>query len=376
MRKREIRQKDLKIKFDKKDLKIYGNIWIITGIITVLIGIPALLYGGKSVKETSVSLDGLIAIAVLLCPFLAIFWIGITWKLLEIAGYLKRLKRYGYVVPDSKKLYENNLENLIQDREICKEQGMQKSRAGIALTVIAGIAALLMICINLMLTRVPHIWGILICAALAGIYARQISGRKFRDDVDIYGNPERKVRRNPDDGLLEISLVFIVILVFFVVVPDAFPGKVNPLFYRQAIRYEKGDIDNYGSYDFLPDSLPEEAEDILIRMTYEHMGISFHTSQSQINEYMEIYQNAEGLIVRYSSNEEEDFMKYAERVGNYYLNVSEAIGNGDSCYLYCFKTGFVFINQDTGYVAMYCGTVAREFSDANLSTVGQELSRG
>lgn len=356
MRKREISQKDLKIKFDKKDLKIYRNIWIITGIITVLIGVPALLYGGKSVKETPASLDGLIAITVLLCPFLAIFWIGITWKLLEIAGYLKRLKRYGYVVPDSKKLYENNLENLTPNRELCKEQGMQKSKVSIILTAIAGIAALFMICINLMLTRVPHIWSILICAALAGVYARRISSRKFRDDVDIYGDPERKVRRNLDDGLLEISLVFIVISVFFMLVPDAFPGKVNPLFYRQAIRYEKGDNDNYGSYDFLPDSLPEEAEDVLIRMTYEQMGISFYTSQSQINEYMEIYQNAEGLIVRCSSNEDEDFMKYAEKAGNYYLNVSEEIGNGDSCYLYCFKTGFVFINQDTGYVAMYCSS--------------------
>ncbi len=199
--------------------------------------------------------------------------------------------------------------------------------------------------------------SIFICAALAGVYARRISGRKFRDDVDIYGNPERKVKRNLDDGLLEISLVFIVVLVFSVLVPDAFPGKVNPFFYRQAIRYEKGDIDNYGSYDFFPDSIPEEAEDILIRMTYEQMGISFYTSQSQINEYMEIYQNAEGLIVHYSSNEDEDFMKYAEQAGNHYLNVSEEIGNEDSCYLYCFKTGFVFINQDTGYVAMYCSTL-------------------
>lgn len=354
MRKREIRQKDLRIKFDKKDLKIYRNIWIITGIVTVLIGIPAFMLGGKPVKDVPANLDALVTITVLLCPFLAILWIGITWKLLEIAGYLKRLKRYDYVVPDSKKLYENNLENLIQDKEICREQGMQKSRVGIVLTVIAGIATLLMICINLMLTRVPHIWCILICGILAAVYARQISGRKFRDDVDIYGNPERKVRRNLDDGLLEISLVFIVSIVFFVLVPDAFPGKVNPLFYRQAIRYEKGDIDNYGSYDFLPDSLPEEAEDILIRMTYEQMGLSFYTSQSQINEYMEFYQNAEGLIVRYSSNDDEDFMKYAEQAGNNsHLNVSEEIRNGDSCYLYCFKTGFVFINQDTGYVAMY-----------------------
>ena len=357
MRKREIRQKDLKIKFDKKDLKIYRNIWIITGIITVLIGIPALLYGGEPVKETPVSLDGLIAIVVLLCPFLAIFWIGITWKLLEIACYLKRLERYGYIVPDSKKLYENNLENLTSNRELCKEQGMQKSKGSIILTAIAGIAALLMICINLMLTRVPHIWSILICVALTGIYISQISSRRFRDDVDIYGNPERKVRRNLDDGLLEISLVFMVIFVFFVLVPDVFPGKVNPLFYRQAIRYEKGDNDNNGSYDFLPDRLPEEAENILIRMTYEQMAISFYTSQSQINEYMEIYQNAEGLIACYSSNENEDFMKYVEQARNHYLDVSEEIGNGDSCYLYCFKTGFVFVNQDTGYVAMYCSTI-------------------
>lgn len=356
MRKREIRQKDLKIKFDKKDLKIYGNIWIITGIITVLIGIPALLHGGKPVKDVPANLDALVEITVLLCPFLAIFWLGITWKLLEIAGYLKRLKRYGYVVPDSKGLYENNLENLIQDREICREQGMQKSKSGIVLTVIAGIAAFLMICINLMLTRVPHIWSILFCAVPAGLYVRQISSRKFRDDVDIYGDPKRKVRRNPDDGLLEISLVFIVILIFFVLVPDAFPGKVNPLFYRQAIRYEKGDIDNYGSYDFFPDSLPKEAEDILIRMTYSEMALSFYTSEKQISEYMEIYNNAEELITCYSSNESEDFMKYAEQAGNHYLNVSEELRNGDSCYLYYFKTGFVFINQDTGYVAMYCSS--------------------
>lgn len=355
MRERKIRQKDLRIKFDKKDLKIYQYIWMITGIVAVLVWIPVLLYGRKPVVETPEGLDALVGITVLLCPFISIFWIGLIFKLLEIAGYLKRLKRYGYIVPDSKKLYGNNLENLIQNREICREQGLLKSKIGIVLTVIAGIAALLMICLNFMMTRVPHIWSILICVALAVVYARQISSRRFRDDVDIYGDPGRKVRRNLDDGLLEILLVFIVIFYFFVLVPDIFPGKVNPLFYRQAIRYEKGDIDNYGSYDFLPDSLPDEAEDVLIRMTYEQMGIMFYTSEKQINEYMEIYNHEEGLITCYSSEDNEDFMKYAELSENYYLKVSDEMGSGDRCYLYRFKAGFVFMNQDTGYVGMYCG---------------------
>lgn len=357
MRERKIRQKDLKIKFDKTDLKIYQYIWIITGIVTILVWIPVLLYGGKPVKEVPDGLDTLVEITVLLCPFLFVFWIGLIFKLSEIAGYLKRLKRYGYIVPESKKPYESNLENLIQDREICREQGEQKSKAAIVLTVIAGVAVLLMICTNFMLTRVPHIWSILICVVLAVVYAGQISSRRFRDDVDIYGDPKRKVRRNLDDGLLEILLVFTVILVFFVLVPDAFPGKVNPLFYRQAIRYEKEDSDNYGSYDFLPDSLPDEAENVLIRMTYEQMGISFYTSEKQIKEYIEIYNQAEELITCYSSESNEDFMKYAELSENYYLKVSDAMESGDGCYLYRFKDGFVFMNQDTGYVGMYCGRI-------------------
>lgn len=353
--KRGIRQKDLRIKFDKRDLKIYKWLWLFISIIALLVLIPVVLYT-KPMKELTNSQDKLLSITIPIMPFAIVLWVGFGFKLLEGVAYLKRLKRYGYIVPESKKLYENNLENLIQDPEICRKQGMQKSKSGIALTVIAGIAALFMICINLTMTRVPHIWGILISVVLVCLYARQISGRKFRDDVDIYGNPERKVRRNPDDGLLEILLVFIVALVFLVLVPDAFPGKVNPLFYRQAIRYEKKDSDNYGSYDFFPDSLPKEAENVLIRMTYSEMRLSFYTSANQLDEYMEIYNNEEELIACYSTDSNEDFMKYVEPLsGNYYLKILDEMKSGDSCYLYHFEQGFVFINKDTGYVGMYCG---------------------
>lgn len=354
--KREIRQKDLRIKFDKRDLKIYMWLWLVVSVITFIGAVPLVWYA-KPMKELTYSQTKVLETAVLIMPVIAVLWVGLAFKLLEGVCYLKRLKRYGYLVPDSKKTYENNLENLIQDEETCKEQGIRKSKTGIALTVIAVIAVFLMTYINLTATRVPHVWGILVCVLLAVLYARQISGRKFRDDVDIYGNPERKVRRNLDDGLLEISLVFIVILVFFVLVPDAFPGKVNPLFYRQAVRYEKRDSDNYGIYDFFPDRLPKETEDVLIRMTYSELALSFYTSERQIEEYMEIYNQREDLTAYYSSEDTEDFMKYAELSGERYLAIPEKMGSGDRCYLYRFERGFVFINRETGYVGMYCGTM-------------------
>lgn len=51
MRKREIRQKDLRIKFDKKDLKIYGNIWIITGIAVICIVLRWVLYLSIRIRD-------------------------------------------------------------------------------------------------------------------------------------------------------------------------------------------------------------------------------------------------------------------------------------------------------------------------------------
>lgn len=350
MKEREIRQKDLKIKYDKKDLKCYCLVCIITGIITVLVWIPVLLYGGKSIKETPAEIDTMVSITVLLAPFLAVVWTGLILKTLEVSGYLKRLERYGYMIPESAKDYGNMLENLIQDREICRKQGEEKSKVSIALTVAAVIATAFVIYTNFVFTRVPHIWSILFHILLIGRFALQISSRRYRDDVDIYGDPKRRVRRNLNDGLIEIGLLFVVITVFFVFVPDAFPGKVKPVFYRQAIRYEKEYCDKHG---FFPDSLPDEATDVLIRMTYEQMGVSFYTSEGQINEYMELYENMENGIGHCSSDEREYFEKYMEKGRNHYLDIPKEMEIGDNCYLYRFKKGFVFINRDSGYVAMY-----------------------
>lgn len=358
MRERKIRQKDLKIRYDKKDLKIYIYISVIAGIITALVWIPVLLYGGKTVEETPGELVETVALAVLLVPFLSLLWIGIIIKTLEVSGYLKRLKRYGFIVPESASEYENKLENLMQDGETCKEQGEQKSKTAIVLTVAASIAAAFVIYTNFMCTRVPHIYSILFHILLIGHFARQISSRRFRDDVDIYGDPKRKVRRNLDDGLIEIVLLCVVITVFFVYLPDAFPGKVNPLFYGQAIRYEKEYNDRYG---FFPDSLPDEAEDVLVRMTYEQVAVSFYTSERQANEYMEMYENIEGMTGHCSSDDSEDFVKYAEKSRNHYLDISEEMGAGDDCHLYRLEKGFVFINRDSGYIALYGSTFAMEW---------------
>lgn len=359
MRERKIRQKDLKIKYDKKDLKTYLYLWIITGITTALVWIPVLLYGIKPIKETPVDLDSLVSISTLLAPFLSVFWIGLIVKLLEISGYLKRLEKYGYVVPESAKEYDNNLENLMQDREICREQGERRSKAAVALTVTAGIAAAFVIYTNFVCTRVPHIFSILFQIMLIGHFARQIPSRRFRDDVDIYGDPKRKVRRNLDNGLIEIVLLCVVITVFFVYVPDAFPGKVNPLFYGQAIRYEKEYNDRY---EFFPDNLPDEAENILIQMTYEQMRLSFYISGEQIEKYKEIYKNMEGGMGSYSSGSSEEFMEYAKDADPYYLNVLEEMEDGDICYLYRFKTGWVFMNGHSGYVAMYGSNYRRAWN--------------
>lgn len=344
-------QMQLQIKFDKRDLKIYKWLWIITGIVAFIGLIPFLMFLNKKIGETTLTQDKLFYTGLIMLYFGGGLWLIFSVKFAEAAGYLKRLEKYGFIVPDRKKSYQNDLDRLIQHGQACVEYESQKSRSSIILTVISGVLTVFAVVFNFTMTRMPHVIAILILIVMTGCFARQISPGKFRDDVDIYGDIKRKVRKNIPGGIVEILLIFAMTMVFFVELPDDLPFNKPAVFYHQSIRYEK---ERNNIYDLFPDYLPKNAEDVTLRCGYGGVCVSFYTTQEQIEEYMEIYGQQQGLTDIYTYENDKDFEQHLW-LAETYIHTMNAVPKNENCYLYLFfENGFIiFMDKETGYVGMY-----------------------
>lgn len=348
-----MKQKYLQIQYDKRDLKIYKWLWIITGIMTILGLIPCLIYGNKTVRETVLIEERLFEVGMLLIYFGGTLFLGFTFKFFKAAGYLRRLEKYGYILPEKKESYENNISLLVQNAEQGRDLGNKKSCTGIILTIIAGVFTIFTVIYNFTMTKVPHFIAILVFIIMTALFARQIFPGKFRDDVDIFGNVNRKVRKNLPDGILEMLIVFMVLMFFLVKLTESIPVTRKGIFYHQAIRYEK--IHNH-RFDLFPDDLPKDAKEGMFNSGYKIFWVSFYTSTEKIENYMEMYGKSEGLTEIYTFDNNEEFARHLESA-RAYLHTMTATSGNQNCYLYVFDKDrfFVLLNKETGYVWMYWG---------------------
>lgn len=155
-------------------------------------------------------------VGAMFCPVMALIcWIRFAMS----TGYLRRLRAYGYEVPERRRMYRG-LEELAQNRKILQRK-TGNSRESIVLAVICW-----MIAAGCMVGVVPFYVnyqmkeiGIVFCGAamifwvVYGLhYFRQRSRERYRDDVEPEqdeGNA-RRVRTHFAEGI-----VTILILVFF-----------------------------------------------------------------------------------------------------------------------------------------------------------------
>lgn len=208
-------KKKERIKYDKKDKKLYIRTAVVFSILAVM-NLCILNYSDE-MRHFPVELEAVFVYEIL--PFFILaarLWLGYINAVL----YLKRLQKYGYEVPEDKKNFNEDLEKLPMTENAVKSLP-RRNYDSIVLTVLTGAIVIGLLVYDIwFLYRYSgfgnDIWffeGILIFGTviwlLLGIsYARQISNRKYKYDVEI--DHSRKNRRNLIDGLVGI----IVLLVF------------------------------------------------------------------------------------------------------------------------------------------------------------------
>ncbi len=227
-----------KIKYDKKDKKIYFILSVVTTI-TLAVCLVVLMLD-KDVEVLSAAFyASLIIVASFFLPVISFaMWV----MFFDSHMYLKRLEKHGFVIPNNKKVYDSDLDKLAGEEEneygkrsiefINDEDEMQssedkkyvESNESKALAYVSWFIALGMtgytcfyfIRFSHMLENVGALGVvsifITICWFIFGFYFfKQKNARKYRDDVD-YKTP-LKVRKHLVEGLATI-LILLAITVF------------------------------------------------------------------------------------------------------------------------------------------------------------------
>ncbi len=198
-----------KIKYDVKDKKIYFRLAIIVLILfiadIVVLNVADL---GRMSTELEVFL---VILSMVLGPLDFALWV----RYAEVVGYLHRLSKYGYELPYNKKDYGDNQEQLIHSVDNMKQLS-DKNIGSIILTICSGGTL-----IGLIIYYYSKTWQyssvvfggvlpiiIIMWLILAIYYARQISNREYKDDVQI--DALRKDRTPIINGIVTIMLLLFI----------------------------------------------------------------------------------------------------------------------------------------------------------------------
>lgn len=206
------------IKYDKRDTKI-GLIIAIIGTIAWVVTI--IMLGFQIVDRMSAKLTMVIAIGgIYYCPLLAL----IGWRLFfSSRGYMKRLEKYGYKVPERKKMYQGRLD-LLERYEGSMPDFQQPHRESTYLAYASWVAAFGSVPYPLYVWKTyPDMDGLfvvmlfpVVCWIMLGLfYWRQRDQLKYKDDVEI--DDRRKTRQNLVDGLVIILVCIFLTILFWVI---------------------------------------------------------------------------------------------------------------------------------------------------------------
>lgn len=216
------------IKYDKRDNKIG---LVIASICTAL-SLLSLTVTLSSIADHLGTVMGTISVlgGFYFFPYIAIA----SWYLyLDSLFYLKRLKRYGYEIPNVKKQYKCGLVDL--ERVECDTPKPDSwSKESVILSAIALLVALGFLGNTIAYwIKITVFWhgalyllydsllllGVVICWLIGSFYYwRQRKRVKYKDDVEL--DPNRKTRVHLMKGLVTIIVCLVVSLVFVDLVED------------------------------------------------------------------------------------------------------------------------------------------------------------
>jgi len=202
-----------KIKYDKRDRKRFLSLAIITTIIVI---ICLILMNTEWPENLEASVMGvLIVIVFTVFPVVALA----TWVMFaDSYTYLKRLEKYGYIVPNNKKEYDNNLENIATGELKALEQPSSESEI---LAIISWIVSVAMVGYTIFLSiRFFHMlenvaFFIIVTVVLVIFWLvfgfsfwKQRLRDKYKDDVDF--NSPLKPRKHLVEGIVTIIILLTI----------------------------------------------------------------------------------------------------------------------------------------------------------------------
>lgn len=208
-----------KIKYDKRDRKLFLTFAIIT---TVIVLTCLILMNTDLPEELDPSVIGvMIVICFTVFPVLSLA----TWVMFaDSHTYLKRLEKYGYTVPANKKEYDNSLEKLATGELKVFEQPSKESKV---LAVISWIVSVAMVGYVIFLgTRFSHMlenvaFFIILTIAIAIFWLvfgfnfwKQRCREKYKDDVEF--NSSLKSRKHLVEGIATIIILLAISVVIAV----------------------------------------------------------------------------------------------------------------------------------------------------------------
>lgn len=240
-----------KIKYDKKDKKIYFILSVVTTII-LAVCLSVLMWDKDVEFLSSMLYASLIIVASFFLPVLSFaMWV----MFFDSHMYLMRLKMHGFVIPNNKKDYDSDLDKLADDEEngYGKHSGeLAESKESKALAFISWFIALGMIGYTVFFfIRFSHMlenvgfFGILsifitICWFVFGFnYFKQRDAKKYRDDVD-YKSP-LKTRKHLVEGIATIVILLAITAIaatnFYTMSKYVERSKENPEEIVQVVDY-------------------------------------------------------------------------------------------------------------------------------------------
>lgn len=205
-----------RIKYDKRDRKLYLILAVVSTVIFagIIIVLRLNLWEDMSSELASV----VMIFGTIICPVLAFA----AWVMFcDSHTYLKRLEKYGYIVPENKKDYDNDIERLVNE-EIKSYTEPSKESSVLALVSwsvslgMVGFTIFYFIRFSHMLENMSFLGCVAIFVAIlwavfGAYFWRQRSRERYRDDVE-YNSPLKK-RNHLVEGLVTV-VILLAITVF------------------------------------------------------------------------------------------------------------------------------------------------------------------
>lgn len=213
-------QKENRIKFDRRDRKIYfvlaivASIWFAFEVIVVYMG-------------DLLSMPDIINIAAVSTYYPMMFFAPAAWlRFFDVCLYLKKLKSYGYEVPADARVYDNKLEKLPRTEITIHKNKINDSVINTAVSAIITIGVLLYNIWFLYKFQGMPLWifnliGLFLWMIVTLHYAGQISNIKYKDSVEL--DDTRKKR----ESLMEAMLGLLLLLLFSIVAANIIIALAN-----------------------------------------------------------------------------------------------------------------------------------------------------